>query len=155
MGYSEMNWPHCGKTNRESCNAYMYGSPVRICRSCGQKYIDGRYREPAISGLDPKSTNASFYGKGCVGFGIAFACFFGWFLYCAISNRVYSLRVGILCTGCLAAFIGCIIQYVRIKSGAVQRENAKYLEESEKRLSDKSYVDELIRMGIDVPEKYR
>lgn len=155
MGYSEMNCPHCGKTNRESCNAYMYGSPVRICRSCGKKYIDGRYREPAISGFDPKSTNASFYGKGCVGFGIAFACFFGWFLYCAISNGVYSLRVGILCTGCLAAFIGCIIQYVRIKSGAVQRENSKYLEESEKRLSDKSYVDELIRMGIDVPEKYR
>ena len=50
--------------------------------------------------------------------------------------------------------IGCIIQYVRIKSGAAHRENAKYLEESEKRLSDKGYVDELIKMGIDVPEKY-
>ena len=155
MGYSEMNCPHCGKVNRESCNAYMYGSPIRICRSCGEKYIDSRYREPAISGFDPKSTNTAFYGKGSIGFGIAFACFFGWFLYCALADGVYSLRVGILCIGCLLGFIGCLIQFVRIKSGSADRENAKYLEESEKRLSDKGYVDELIKMGINVPEKYR
>ncbi|MCI7232720.1 MAG: hypothetical protein MR546_02210 [Oscillospiraceae bacterium] len=155
MGYSEINCPHCGKINRESCNAYMYGSPVRICKNCGEKYIDSRYREQAISGFAPKSTNAAFYGKGSIGFGIAFACFFGWFLYCALADGVYSLRVGILCIGCLFGFIGCLIQFVRIKSGSADRENAKYLEESEKRLSDRGYVDELIKIGINVPEKYR
>lgn len=155
MGYFEINCPHCGKINRESCNAYMYGSPVRICKNCGEKYIDSRYREPAISGFDPKSANVSFYGKGSIGFGIAFACFFGWFLYCALADGVYSLRVGILCIGCLFGFIGCLIQFVRIKSGSADRENAKYLEKSEKRLSDRGYVDELIKMGINVPEKYR
>ena len=120
-----------------------------------EKYIDSRYREPAISGFDPKSTNTALYGKGSIGFGIAFACIFGWFLYCAPANGVYSLRVGILSVGCLLMFIGCLIQFVRIKSGSADREKSKYLEESEKRLSDKGYVDELIKMGINVPEKYR
>lgn len=152
MGYTA---PIAEKTNRESCNAYMYGSPIRICKKCGEKYIDSRYREQAISGFDPKSTNAAFYGKGCIGFGIAFACIFGWFLYGAMANGVYSLRVGILSVGCLLGFIGCLIQFVRIKSGSADREKSKYLEESEKRLSDKGYVDELIKMGINVPEKYR
>ena len=60
-----------------------------------------------------------------------------------------------MCIGCLLGFIGCLIQFVRIKSGSADGEKSKYLEESEKRLSDKGYVDELIKMGINVPEKYR
>lgn len=30
MGYVEWNCPKCGKKNREACNAWVYGNPIRM-----------------------------------------------------------------------------------------------------------------------------
>lgn len=48
MGYVEWNCPKCGKKNREACNAWVYGSPIRNCKACNQEYFDDRWREIAL-----------------------------------------------------------------------------------------------------------
>ena len=53
MGYVEWNCPKCGKKNREACNAWVYGSPIRNCKACNQEYFDNRWREIAIEGVEP------------------------------------------------------------------------------------------------------
>lgn len=155
MGYSEMNCPHCGKMNRESCNAHMYGSPIRMCKSCGKKYVDSRYTEPAISGFDTKSVNFSFFIKGVALFGAGFVFTLLWLIYSIKTRGRYSIRLAGTSFVCFLGLIMCIAMLIRIKSGIADSENQKFLEESEKRLSDKEYVRELIDNGIDVPEKYR
>ena len=155
MGYSEMNCPHCGKMNRESCNAHMYGSPIRVCKSCGRKYVDSRYTEPAISGYDPKSTDPSLFLKGIALFGAGLVLILTWLIYSIKANGSYSIRLAGTAFVCFLGLVLCIVCFIRIKSGIADRENQKYLEESVKRLSDKEYVRELIDNGIDVPEKYR
>lgn len=155
MGYSEYNCPHCGKINRESCNAHMYGSPIRICKSCGKKYVDNRYTEPAINGFDRKSTAPSVYAKGAGIFAAGFVLTLGWVLISIKTKGSYQIKMAGASVICLLGLIMCIAMFVHIKSGAAEKENQKFLEESEKRLSDKDYVRELIDNGIDVPEKYR
>lgn len=150
-----MNCPHCGKMNRESCNAHMYGSPIRVCKSCGNKYVDNRYTEPALTGFDRKSTDPSLYAKGAGIFAAGFVLTLGWVLFDIKTTGSYPIKAAGASFICLMGLILCIVCLVRIKSGIVEKENLKYLEESEKRLSDKEYVRELIDNGIDVPEKYR
>lgn len=155
MGYSEMNCPHCGKMNRESCNAHMYGSPIRVCKSCGKKYVDSRYIEPALTGFDRKSTDPSVFAKGMGIFGAGFVITIGWVIFTINTRGSYSIKMAGTSVICLIGLVMCAVMLIRIKSGIADRENQKYLEESEKRLADKEYVRELIDNGIDVPEKYR
>lgn len=155
MGYSEMNCPHCGKMNRESCNAWMYGSPIKVCKSCGQKYLDSRYREPAVSGLDQRSVDPKFYLKG-MGIFVAATVFVAvWLWYSVYILGHYNTRqVGILAL-CGFAAAACLVLYIRIKLGLEDKSNARLLAESEERLKDPGYVQELISYGYNVPEKYR
>lgn len=150
-----MNCPHCGKMNRESCNAYMYGSPIRVCQSCGRKYTDLRYTEPAINGFDPKSANSSVFAKGAGIFAAGFVFTLVWVIISINTRGSYSIKMAGASFICLLGLIICIVSLIRIKSGIAEKENLRYLEESEQRLADKEYVKELIEMGIDVPEKYR
>lgn len=155
MGYSEYQCPRCGKMNRESCNAHMYGSPVRVCKNCGEKYIDERYHEPAIDGFDAKSRNPSLYAKGAGLFGAGLVLTLGLVIFSIKTRGSYSIRLAGTSVICFIGLIMCIVMLIRIKSGISEKENMKYLRESEERLSDKNYVRELMDMGIDVPEKYR
>lgn len=47
MGFMEGNCPTWGKKIRESCNAWMYGSPIRTCPKCKSEFIDNWWREAA------------------------------------------------------------------------------------------------------------
>ena len=64
MNYAEWVCPKCKTKNRETCNMWMYGSPIRECKACRSEYLDRRWREVAIDGFDPRSKNAKFYAKG-------------------------------------------------------------------------------------------
>ena len=154
MGYNESKCPHCGKTNHEKCNAWMYGSPIRTCKKCGQKYMDRRYREPAVQGFDKRTTDPKLYKTAsiiCCALFILVVC---WYRFTTRNLGCYTNYQ----VACLIMFpvaiVGCVIQYFRITSGAMDRENAKYLAESEERLKDKQYVADLIANGYRVPEKY-
>ena len=61
MGFVEWNCPRCGKKNREKCNAWVYGSPIRNCKECNAEYFDRRWREIALEGVEPASKNAKLY----------------------------------------------------------------------------------------------
>lgn len=155
MGYSEMKCPNCGQINREQCNAWMYGSPIRECKSCGSRYIDDRYREPALTGIDTRTVSPGLYLKMTFIFLGAGLLIGGWQLLSAKLNGYYYTRMAILSVLLLLASIGCLVMFIRIKLGIEDKNNAKYLAESEERLKDPAYVNELIANGYDVPEKYR
>lgn len=154
MAYSEFNCPHCGNKNRETCNKWMYGSPIRICKSCGKKYVDKRYREVAIQGFDKRSVNELFYLKGALFFLALMIICLAVLWSTANFLGFYSLK-GVFCAvGCAIGCVGCGVMYLRIKLGIETKDNDKLLKESEERLKDKAYVQELIDAGYDIPEKY-
>ena len=136
MGYSEMACPHCGQMNRERCNAWMYGSPIRECKICGKKYVDNRYREPAISGIDTRTASPSLYLKMTGVFFAAALIVGGWQFISAKAAGYYYTRMVILSVLLLMASVGCLVMYIRIKLGIEAKNNAKYIAESEERLKD-------------------
>ncbi|MBR1724584.1 MAG: hypothetical protein IJ723_06160 [Ruminococcus sp.] len=155
MGYSEMNCPHCGKMNRESCNSYMYGSPIRVCKHCGQKYLDRRYTEPAIQGFDTRTTNSALYKKMAPVFAGLMVLAILWNRYTVTHLGYYTTyQILFIFLGAVGT-IGCIVQYIRITTGLAAKSNELYLAESEERLKDPQYVADLIANGYNVPEKYR
>ena len=66
ISVAEWTCPECKTKNRETCNAWMYGSPIRQCKACRSEYLDRRFREVAIDGFDPRSNNPKFYMKGAL-----------------------------------------------------------------------------------------
>ncbi|MCM1088727.1 MAG: hypothetical protein NC318_00490 [Blautia sp.] len=155
MGYATMDCPHCGKQNKEKCNAWMYGSPIRICKNCGRKYTDRRYREVAIQGFDPRSLNAGLYLKGLGIFALGLAVCLAWMYYQVNYKGWYPNALLGCIFACAIGVIGCIACLIRSRFGIDEKQNARYLEESRNRLADKAYVQELIACGVDVPEEYR
>lgn len=154
MGYSEMKCPHCGKMNREHCNAWMYGSPLRTCKKCGKKYIDRRYREPALQGFDRRTTDPKLYKTACIICAALFILAICWYRFTTRNLGYYTnYQIGLLIM-CPIAIVGCVVQYLRITGGSMDRANQKYLSESEERLKDKQYVADLIANGYKVPDKY-
>lgn len=154
MGYSEAKCPHCGKMNREMCNAYMYGSPIRICRKCGQKYLNRRYREPAVQGFDKRTTDPNLYKKSGIICAALLVLAVVWYRFTTRNLGYYTnYQVGFLVMLPIAT-VGSIIQYIRIVSGSMDKANQKFLAESEERMKDKEYVADLLANGYKVPEKY-
>ncbi len=49
--------PHCGNSLKEEDNAYLYGSPFRVCSKCKNTYVDNRYHEIAIEGIRQEDIN--------------------------------------------------------------------------------------------------
>lgn len=150
-----MKCPYCGSMNREKCNTWMYGSPIRICKSCSMKYVDRRYREVAIDGFDPRSVNAGLYLKGLGIFAAGLIVCLAWLVFQIKYMGWYPNALLGCVFACAIGTIGCAVCFIRNKLGIDERQNARYLEESEQRLANKTYVQELIEYGVDVPERYR
>lgn len=154
MGFSEIKCPHCGKMNRETCNTWMYDTPIRVCKNCNNKYLDKRYREVAIEGPDQRSVDPAFYLKGMGVMAFIFIGTLGILLYQINVRGYYSNRLlGCVLMGFLG-FIACGVLFLRNRLGIETKNNQKYLRESESRLANKEYVQELIEFGYEVPDKY-
>ena len=155
MGYIEGNCPNCGERIRESCNAWVYGSPIRYCNKCRQEYLDKRWREVAIDGFDPKSTDPSFYGKCCLFFALVTVIAGGYLYYSVHYKGYYAIaNVGIFLLGVFATGMS-IVLVLRNVLGYEAKNNAKYLEESKKRLANPEYVKKLQEYGYHIPEEYQ
>lgn len=154
MGYTEFNCPHCGKKNRESCNTWMYDTPVRRCNSCGKKYLNSNFREVAIDGFDPRSGNKGFYLKGTIGLFLGFLGTLAWHYYQLHFQTHYSVRLAFLVLVCLLGSIGCLVMYIRAVLGIDAKKNEQFMSESVKRLQNPSYVAELQSYGYKVPERF-
>ena len=149
MNYAEWVCPECKTKNREACNTWMYGSPIRQCKACRSEYLDRRFREVAIDGFDPRSNNAKFYVKGAL-FLLAIALVCGVVIYFQYARGYYSMKV--VAAGALSTLgaVACLIMSIRIKLGFQNKDNEKYMEESKARLSDSQYVEKLRKYGYKI-----
>lgn len=149
VSYAEWVCPECKTKNRESCNTWMYGSPIRECKACRSEYLDRRFREVAIDGFDPRSNNMKVYVKGAlILLAIALVC--GLMIYFQYARGVYSVKI--IAAGALSVLAGiaCGVNALRIKLGFQNKDNDKYMAESKARLADSQYVEKLRKYGYKV-----
>ena len=150
ISYADWVCPECKTKNREACNTWMYGSPIRECKTCRSEYLDRRFREVAIDGFDPRSNNAQLYiNVALVFLAIALAC--GVSIYFQYAKGYYSMKIIAVGAGSVLAGIACGINALRIRLGFQSKDNDKYMEESKARLSDLQYVKKLEGYGYKVP----
>ena len=155
MGFVEWKCPKCGKNNREGCNAWVYGSPIRNCKGCNSEYFDNRWREIAAEGVEPATKNPKLYlGASLVFLVFTIACII-WLLADIKASGRYPIKlVGCVFVGALGT-IGCFVVFLRIVLGYEEKQNKKYYDESLQRLKNKEYVQKLISYGYNVPEQFR
>ena len=149
ISYAEWVCPECKTKNREACNTWMYGSPLRECKCCHSEYLDRRFREVAIDGFAPRSNNAVLYMKGALFLLIA-AVVCGLLIYFQHIQGFYSIKIIAAGVLCLLGGIACGINALRIKFGFQSKENQRYMEESKARLRDPEYVKKLQEYGYKI-----
>ena len=149
INYIEWICPECKTKNREACNMWMYGSPIRECKACRSEYLDRRWREVAIDGFDPRSRNAKFYAKGAA-FLLALAIVCGVLLQTSLVHGNNSTKLTLACILC--SLFGVVSGFIarRIKLGFADKDNAKYMAESKARLGDSTYVEKLKKYGYNI-----
>ncbi len=149
ISYAEWVCPECKTKNRESCNTWMYGSPIRECQACRAEYLDRRFREVAIDGFDPRASNTKFYTKGAlILLAIALVC--GVMIYFQYAKGYYSMKIVVAGAFSALGAIACGINVLRIKLGFQNKDNDKFMAESKARLSDPQYVEKLRKYGYKV-----
>ena len=147
--------PSCGSPisnyNKASTD---YGTPIRTCKRCGQPYLDRRYRELAFEEPWASDLKAStgvktalmglFILAVSVGFNLLTLHFRGYYYKKMAFVSILSLLV-----------IGYgIFDAVRVKTGAKAKIIEKKRADSEQRLSDRAYAQQLADLGYNVPDKY-
>lgn len=147
--------PSCGKAiSGYNPASRDYGSPIRTCKSCGQQYLDTRYIElavlpPAARDLTPKA------GLKVALLGLVLFLAAGALTLNAIrSHGSYPAKGLIVFILSPILIIYGIIDSIRVKTGAKQKSLDKKREESEQRLMDRAYAQQLASLGFDVPDKY-
>ena len=154
ISYAEWVCPECKNKNRESCNTWMYGSPIRECKACRSEYLDKRWREVAIDGFDPRSNNAKVYVNGTL-FLLAMAAICGILIYFQYAKGYYSTKIIVVGALSALASIACGINALRIKLGFAAKDNDKYMAESQARLRDPQYVKKLEGYGYRIDESLK
>ena len=71
------------------------------------------------------------------------------------AQRSYPVRaLGCIALGIIGT-IGCAVVLLRQITGYEEKNNARFMEESQKRMQDKDYVEKLVAYGYSVPDIYR
>lgn len=147
--------PYCGKEIiGYTENAWEYGSPIRNCKGCKKKFLDTRYHEIAIDGIAPDALSVGHSVKLLV-FGLILTIvsvlinigFVYWRGYYYFMFALFSVL------GVVIAMV-MLVDIIRIKTGSKERHFEKLKKESEHRLQNISYVQELQDAGIVVPDQY-
>ena len=136
MGFIESKCPHCGKVNRFSCNTYAYGSPIVNCKDCREEFVERKFREVAIEGFDPRTTNPKIYVKFVPLFLVLSAACFA-LQFSRVGELAFN-KITVAAVACAAAAVLCVVQFIRINCG----------------FEDKSYAKKLASYGYKVPEEY-
>ena len=144
--YTTKKCPHCGKTYSfmEPKGTGNYGSPLRICASCGKPFVDKDYREIAISGV--RKIDTQRFSFAWVTFIIISLFFAGFGLYTGSNSFV----IGGLVFSLLSAW--CIYSDIS-KFDERQAGLAKETKESYERLKDEKYRQILRDLGYSIPEE--
>lgn len=155
MKFTDGSCPNCGKSLfNYNPREWRYGSPIRTCRRCKQKYADSRYHEIAVDGISEDSM--SIKSRIIIIVLGALITYRGIYLLDYRMSYVYShnwtayvfIILGII------MFVGGIADIVTIKSGFKQKKLDRLECESVKRLSNYEYAKQLKDLGYDVPAYY-
>ncbi len=147
--------PKCGKIDGEyNANEYRYGSPIRICKKCGNKFVNSFYHEIAVDGAAPGAFDVMQKVKAML---ITLVLF----LVCLIIHTAeilyrdrYHIMFPIMAVICLIFFLFCIGDIISIKSGLKKKRTDKKYAESVERLRDPAYARELADLGYNVPREF-
>lgn len=153
--YVQGTCPHCGaKIPSYVETKWIYGSPLRTCKKCGNRYIDSRYHEIALEGIRPCDVSIRQpLGAALMGFVIA-AISAGWLYYdLHYSDSYYPILFVMVLAGVFIVFRG-IVDAIGVVFGLKEKKMEKLKAESLERLSDKNYVRELAARGFYIPEAY-
>ena len=155
MGCVQGTCPKCGAQVREKCNAWVYGSPIRTCPKCKNEFLDKRWREVAIDGFATGPKSAKLYLGATIGFLVFTIICILWLRNLISTQGHYPTKLaGCIVVG-IVGTIGCFIVFLRIITGYEDKQNAKYMAESKRRLQDKEYIDKLISFGYTVPDEFK
>ncbi|MBD5541560.1 MAG: hypothetical protein HDR00_10305 [Lachnospiraceae bacterium] len=154
-GYVQGHCPHCGaKIPSYQEKTWIYGSPLRTCRKCKNRYIDIRFHEIALEGVRPCDVSAgpplSMALMGFIVAAISTGLLYYEFHY---SDSYHIILLFLAPVGVGMIFCG-IVDAIRAKLGLKAKKMEKLRKESVERLSDKNYAHELAARGFYIPEEY-
>lgn len=134
----------------------FYDTPIRTCKKCGMKYYDARYHELAIEGIPAKEVSK---------WPALFLMLIGAFLMIR-GNHLWGMKelgapdfmqhvlpVLLLAAGGIFV-VGGIYEFYAVLSGKKAAKMEKLRAESEERLKNPAYAQELKALGLPVPEQY-
>ena len=116
--------------------------------------MDKRWREVAIDGFDPRGTSPAYYLKCFVGCLVGLILSYGWYYYTTHYRGYYNtMNIAIIIVAAIGT-IGCLGLAIYIGLGFGKKADAKYMEESKRRLRDADYVRKLQSYGYVIPAEY-
>ncbi len=147
--------PKCGKIDGEyNINEYRYGSPIRKCKKCGNKFVNKFYHEIAVDGAAPGAFDVMQKVK-------AMLVVLGLFLICVIIHAIeifyrdsYHILFPLMAVICIFSFLFFVGDIIAIKSGLKQKRTDKQYAESIERLKNTEYARELESCGYNVPPEF-
>lgn len=154
-GYVQGHCPHCGaKIPSYVADKWLYGSPLRTCKKCRNRYIDSRYHEIVLEGIracDVSARPPLVYALT----GLIIAAVSAGILYFEwnYQNYYHIVFLFLIPAGVLMILWG-IVDAIRAKMGLKAKKMEKLRQESAQRLSDKNYAHELKARGFYIPEEY-
>lgn len=152
---AEGNCPYCGaKILFYYEGEWRYGSPVRNCRKCGEKYVDERYHEIVVEGIEPSALSIKYNGIKMLIMSGIFLISFLIHYYEVSHGNTYNLSFCVLMVVALLGILIFLADSIRILVGAKAKKLERLRKESVKRLQIWSYAKELESLGYSVPEEY-
>ncbi len=152
MQYIKYKCNNCGKylyTYYEGVK--KYGTAIGRCKNCDREYLDLRYREIDIKGIQKKDLSVLPYLIG-----IAFGVLAVWRCYYLSSwedmempkwgHYIMLIFIGLLG---VAIIVFCTWDAIEILTGKKKEKYEKKIEESRRRIRDESYMEKLKKLGYD------
>lgn len=147
--------PGCGSPiSNYNAASTDYGTPIRTCKHCGQPYLDKRYRELAFE--EPWASDL----KASTGIKTALMGLFILVVSGGITLLTYHFKGYYYKKLAFVAILSLLVigygifDAIRVKSGAKQKSLDKKRAESEQRLMNKDYAQQLADLGYNIPSKY-
>lgn len=143
MTYISKRCPHCNEAYAfwKPKNEYEYGSPVRACSHCGKIFIDRRYREIAITGvdnIDKRRFSLEMLISAVLGAIFAYSGF--------LHSNIYAIAGGLVATVVFTGMVAYDASTFQSRQTYIQQQTT----ESFKRMSDPNYLETLDFYGFNV-----
>lgn len=155
--YSLGTCPYC-KTKLFTYNQnqlkWLYGSPIRPCKKCKRNFIDIRYHEIAIEGIELGTFSIKKAIKSALILAaISFISYLLLYYERHYQEYYHPQFYAIIIVSAIGALF-MIFDAIKIITGIKKKKIEKLQNESITRLKDKSYAQQLAGLGYPVPNEY-